>query len=76
MITETGGPAFPSFESHLGYGQMLAVGGMTLRDYAAIKAMVALLAGKFPITKEIDAEQRIAVAAYQMADAMLKERQA
>jgi hypothetical protein len=36
--TNTGGPAFPAFEHHAGYGQMLAVGGMTLRDYFAAKA--------------------------------------
>ena len=36
--TNTGGPAFPAFEHHPNYGQMLAVGGMTLRDYFAAKA--------------------------------------
>ena len=38
--TKTGGPAFPAFENHPSYGQMLAVGGMTLRQYAAIKLKV------------------------------------
>lgn len=69
-MSNTGGPAFPC---HPGIENPI-YDGMTLRDYFAAKAMVALLAGKFPITKEIDAEQRIAVAAYQMADAMLGAR--
>jgi hypothetical protein len=77
MTKDTGGPAFPSFESHLGYGQMLAVGGMTLRDYAAIKAMQGFVMDDV-LCKEAATEPEwyvnIAEASYKMADAMLKAR--
>jgi hypothetical protein len=66
MSTNTGGPAFPAYEFVQGYGQMMAVGGMTLRDYFAAKAMQVLINGK-----DVYAA---ASAAYVMADAMLKER--
>jgi hypothetical protein len=72
--TNTGGPAFPAFEHHAGYGQMLAVGGMTLRDYFAAKAMQSILAredGRFTTTLEF-----VGNYAYQYADAMLKAREA
>jgi hypothetical protein len=69
-----GGPAFPSFESHLGYGQMLAVGGMTLRDYFAAKALQAMLSD--PVWRSNNDSGLIAHFAYKMADAMLKARQA
>jgi len=69
--TNTGGPAFPAFEHHAGYGQMLAVGGMTLRDYFAAKAMQGMLACPGSIRVDDDASL-----AYKMADAMLKARQA
>ena len=67
MTKDTGGPAFPvvipldqSAEFHM---------GMTLRDYFAAKAMQGLLDAAM-------AECEIAKAAYEMADAMLKARQA
>jgi hypothetical protein len=72
--TNTGGPAFPAFEHHAGYGQMLAVGGMTLRDYFAAKAMQSILArehGRSTTTLEFVGNH-----AYQYADAMLKAREA
>jgi hypothetical protein len=69
--TKTGGPAFPAFEHHPNYGQMLAVGGMTLRDYFAAKAMQACIAKGAPLIF-ID----IACKAYEMADAMLCAREA
>jgi hypothetical protein len=72
--TNTGGPAFPAFEHHAGYGQMLAVGGMTLRDYFAAKAMQGFMANKsnpMHYQPEEDAQW-----AYMIADAMLKARQA
>ena len=50
--------------------------GMTLRDYFAAKAMQAIMAGQYPITKQHDAASRIALAAYQMADAMMEARNA
>ena len=48
--------------------------GMTLRDYFAAKAMQAMLA--HPNSKETAPPQTYASAAYCMADAMLKAREA
>jgi len=48
--------------------------GMTLRDYFAAKAMQAMLA--HPNSKETASPQVYASAAYEMADAMLKAREA
>jgi len=64
-----GGPAFPHIDSGCGRFEE----GMTLRDYFAAKAMQAELTGRH-ITP--DATPFIAERAYQMADAMLKARQA
>jgi hypothetical protein len=60
----TGGPAFP-------YGTAYA--GMTLRDYFAAKAMQGICASG-PTADW--SNTRIAVEAYEMADAMLKARDA
>jgi hypothetical protein len=68
--TNTGGPAFPSSEWDAQYDRTFHAGGMTLRDYFAAKAMEGLLAND-----NIDAQQ-IAKAAYIVADAMLKARDA
>ena len=47
--------------------------GMTLRDYFAGKAMQVLIAKM--ISSEFDfLDEDVAMSAYQMADAMLKER--
>ncbi len=73
MTTETGGPAFPAFEHHAGYGQMMAVGGMTLRDYFAAKAMEALI---LEVADWKYMPNEIANFAYTQADAMLKARSA
>ena len=74
--TNNGGPAFPSeyFDPQL--QRLRAVNGMTLRDYFAAKAMQGILAGKLPITEEPEPLPLIAKAAYAMADAMLKAREA
>ena len=71
-MKDTGGPAFPC---HPGIENPI-YDGMSLRDYAAIKAMQGILAGSAPITRAIDVDQLVAVAAYKIADAMLKARQA
>ena len=65
-------PAFPAFEYHAGYGQMMAVGGMTLRDYFAAKALVTR---GFKV-RPYDETDEVAKDCYRMADAMLKARQA
>jgi hypothetical protein len=70
--TNTGGPAFPAFEHHPNYGQMLAVGGMTLRDYFAAKAMQAIL-GRTDSRFTTDLAF-VGGKAYQYADAMLSAR--
>ena len=72
MSKDTGGPAFPAFEFQQNYNQMMAVGGMTLRDYFAARAMQGLLAGKLTSTDL----RLIANDSYAMADAMLKARTA
>lgn len=78
-----GGPAFPTVEQFNNNGSIAvyADSGMSIRDYFAAKAMAAIQAtpehvlesdgsdGPSPLT---DAD--IARLAYQMADAMLKER--
>ena len=64
MNTKTGGPAFS-------YGTAYA--GMTLRDYFAAKAMQGMYASEsFPTGLMADT----ATEAYEMADAMLKAREA
>ena len=65
-------PAFPAMHFDLADNEH----GMTLRDYFAAKAMQAIMAGQYPITKQPDAASRIALAAYQMADAMMEARNA
>jgi hypothetical protein len=70
--TNTGGPAFP-FPAYtypngeINHGE----GGMTLRDYFAAKAMQGMMACPGSIRVNDDANF-----AYQMADAMLKAREA
>ena len=79
-------PAFPSYEYQKSYGQMMAVGGMTLRDYFAAKALQGFISAKawhpdftYPTDFNFDAGKRaadaVAVAAYQYADAMMKARE-
>ena len=70
--TKTGGPAFPAFEHHAGYGQMLAVGGMTLRDYFPAKGLQAIL-GRTDSRFTTDLAF-VGGKAYQYADAMLSAR--
>lgn len=73
--TNTGGSAFPAFEHHPSYMQMLVVGGMTLRDYFAAKAMQGLItSASLSRTESWYDEERVAESAYKMADAMLKAR--
>jgi hypothetical protein len=68
-------PAFPqNTKIVLGAGQEIHqgfMGGMTLRDYFAAKAMQVLMDEANDIAKT---KLWIAITAYSMADAMLKER--
>ena len=68
--TNTGGPAFPS---HGSMGEV-AQEGMTLRDYFAAKAVIGVLAQ----LDVCDGREHANAAwiAYQIADAMLKAREA
>ena len=69
---ETGGPAFPStlqyFPTDTNYEE---ASGMTLRDYFAAKAMQALLTRETKFSSDL---MMYAGAAYDVADAMLQER--
>jgi hypothetical protein len=69
--TNTGGPAFPRS------GDFNAQTGMTLRDYFAAKAMQGWLT-TFPTDCAVQdvRPSPIALFAYEMADAMIKEREA
>lgn len=66
-----GGYAFPC-----GFGAAMdAEAGMSLRDYFAAKAMVGLLVGKsLPVTGD-DPIKILATAAFNVADAMIEERE-
>jgi hypothetical protein len=66
-------PAFPTYEYQEKYGQIMAVGGMTLRDYFAAKAMQGLLSDGVGENADINI---IASDAYLTADAMMKAREA
>ena len=65
-----GGPAFPVYDDH---GQYVNGGGMTLRDYFAGRAMQSYLLDK---DRDSFTFEQWAQASYEMADAMLKAREA
>lgn len=70
MSAETGGPAFPIHPASAMDGQLVReTQGMTLRDYFAAKAMQAFIA-----RYEVE-DESIARFSYDMADAMLAERE-
>jgi hypothetical protein len=67
--TNTGGPAFPN---EGGPGNLWNEKGMTLRDYFAAKAMQSFAATDLPLWSN----DRLAAEAYDLADAMLRAREA
>ena len=71
MSKEKGGRAFPAYEYVELHRQMMAVGGMTLRDYFAAKAMQGMVTTEFGdrMTAAVWAKY-----AYEVADAMLEAR--
>ena len=73
MVTNTGGPAFPTGTG----GNTPYSNGMTLRDYFAAKAMQALITGPDVVDDhyEDDTNEYVAVRSYFIADAMLKARE-
>ena len=69
----TGGPAFPSSEWDGDYQRTFSTGGMTLRDYFAVKALQGILTATLtPST--VWSQDAAAETAYNVADAMLKAR--
>ena len=70
--TNTGGPAFPQ-SSVEQLASKFNVQGMTLRDYFAAKAMQGFASNAGPSDGQWDIDAR---AAYKIADAMLKARDA
>jgi hypothetical protein len=69
--TNTGGPAFPTEAYDLERQTLVSEEGMTLRDYFAAKAMQGMMHDVSQPVGEVIAEW-----AYQVADAMLKARNA
>lgn len=72
---DNGGPAFPGVEYKAPVGggshMMTIVGGMSMRDYFAAKALQGDMASGVVHSDEF---QSIAARAYKMADAMLEAR--
>ena len=77
MSTETGGPAFPSTNS-VSVGGITTNGypGMTLRDYFAAAAMgrLHIIVPEEANLAGLEFVDALAKRAYQVADAMLAER--
>jgi len=69
MSNNTGGPAFPII---IGAGRVRKDDGMSLRDYLAAKAMCYLVPLR---ATHKTAWEDLAASAYEMADAMLAERE-
>jgi hypothetical protein len=70
MIND-GGPAFPCETIHP-CGSHEQVDGLTIRDYFAAQAMQAMLANPHC---DLNPLREVIPAAYELADAMLKERE-
>lgn len=72
MSANTGGPAFPDGTTNeWGYSER---GGMTLRDYFAGKALVAIFTQAAVMRNDAPPVELAAKVAYRYADAMLLER--
>ena len=76
--TNTGGPAFPqNTQVVANAGQVLHtgfMGGMTLRDYFAAKALTGMMGSRNPGSPRFHPEDDAAYV-YAVADAMLKARE-
>ncbi len=77
-IPTDGGPAFPSatdrYDQEARCYRIRSEGGMTLRDYFAAKAMQALI--EVAVNRDEANIRAVPKASYDVADAMLKARQA
>ncbi|MEG7663791.1 hypothetical protein [Hafnia paralvei] len=69
MKGDNGGPAFPNVPDGAGDKWNDWDKGMSMRDYFAAKAMLAI-----GVTYHDDQHDEIATVSYKMADAMLKAR--
>lgn len=82
MIEDDGGPAFPSVTTSVSgqppqIRQVITGGGMTLRDWFAGQAMKAIIINPSQIQLKhiaIDTDTKVGIAAYAIADVMLKAR--
>jgi hypothetical protein len=67
--------AFPAYEWNKAHGQMMAVGGMDLRDYFAAKAMQAIIGNSDQASLEVgEVDNWVGDYAYVVADAMMEAR--
>lgn len=75
MKKDTGGSAFPTTEQNY-FNENMRDEGMTLRDYFAAKAMAALISGAMADGSKFgpDDPVRVSLAAFFVAEAMLKVR--
>lgn len=73
--TNDGGPAFPHDNQELGDRHRVAQPGMTLRDWFAGQALVGLMSDPGLRPDKLAEFQHMAVRLYQVADAMLAERE-
>ena len=69
-----GGPAFPIYQPDMNVGDD-AGPGMSLRDWFAGQAMVGLMSDSGLRPSNLDEFEHMATRLYQVADAMLKERE-
>jgi hypothetical protein len=79
MSIKEGGPAFPSplhHEGEPGHESEVFAPGMSLRDWFAGHALAGLLARDFGRTDEEEGVTEIAQKAYDLADAMIADREA
>lgn len=85
MAINDGGPAFPVLEEYQQFNDDLGryedhyapKGGMSLRDYFAAKLLAAMVPSMaFLKVEKAEVDAKFATRAYEMADAMLKAREA
>lgn len=75
-----GGPAFPTSEQQGDNPEFITIGGMSLRDYFAAKAMQGMISahnqnGEWTGCGDIKMNEILSETAYSIADAMLKARE-
>jgi hypothetical protein len=68
--------AFPCYEWNPAHAQMLAVGGMDLRDYFAAKAMQAIIGNSDQASLEVgEVDNWVGDYAYVVADAIMEAKE-